>query len=73
MGYDRQQTSEPADPDRPNDLFESVPGAFGAHCRFDEKAIEKDYFWEITKHVSFSYILIVIVIVIIVVIILVAE
>jgi short-subunit dehydrogenase len=72
MGYDRQQANEPADPDRPNDLFESVPGAFGAHGRFDEKAIEKDYFWEITKHVSFSYILIVIVLVIIVVIILVA-
>jgi short-subunit dehydrogenase len=58
MGYERQQTSEPRDPLQPNNLFQSVDGPFSAHGRFDEKAIEKDWFFELTKHVPFNYILI---------------
>ncbi|MFL5742878.1 MAG: SDR family oxidoreductase [Flavisolibacter sp.] len=58
MGYESQQTSEPRDPLQPNNLFQSVDGSFSAHGRFDEKAIEKDRFFELTKHVSFNYILI---------------
>jgi NAD(P)-dependent dehydrogenase (short-subunit alcohol dehydrogenase family) len=34
-GYDAQQTDEPAEPDRPDNLFEPVPGDRGAHGRFD--------------------------------------
>ncbi|MBA3882708.1 MAG: SDR family oxidoreductase [Chthoniobacterales bacterium] len=37
-GYDGQQTSEPEDPGRPNNLFEPVPGDHGAHGSFDARA-----------------------------------
>ena len=37
-GFDAQQTEEPEDPHRPNNLWEPVPGAFGAHGRFDDRA-----------------------------------
>jgi NAD(P)-dependent dehydrogenase (short-subunit alcohol dehydrogenase family) len=37
-GYDAQQTDEPEDPDRPDNLFEPVPGDRGAHGSFDETA-----------------------------------
>ncbi|MBX6762935.1 MAG: SDR family oxidoreductase [Rubrobacteraceae bacterium] len=40
-GYDSQQTDEPADPDRPSNLFEPVPGDAGAHGRFDGMAHER--------------------------------
>jgi NAD(P)-dependent dehydrogenase (short-subunit alcohol dehydrogenase family) len=39
-GYDGQQAAEPRDPHAPANLWESVPGDFGAHGRFD--AIAKD-------------------------------
>ena len=71
MGYQSQQTKEPRDPDQPDNLFESVPGAFGAHGRFDSKAIARDNFWEITKHVPFSILLTVFIVLIIVIIVLV--
>jgi NAD(P)-dependent dehydrogenase (short-subunit alcohol dehydrogenase family) len=37
-GYDAQQTDEPDDSDRPNNLFEPVPGNQGAHGPFDARA-----------------------------------
>jgi NAD(P)-dependent dehydrogenase (short-subunit alcohol dehydrogenase family) len=37
-GYAAQQTDEPADPDRPNNLWEPVPGDHGAHGRFDSRS-----------------------------------
>jgi NAD(P)-dependent dehydrogenase (short-subunit alcohol dehydrogenase family) len=37
-GFDSQQTDEPADPDRPDNLFEPVPGDRGAHGRFDDQS-----------------------------------
>ena len=40
MGYDSQQTSEPEDPNRPDNLFSPVPGDHGAHGTFDEQASE---------------------------------
>ncbi len=36
--YDGQQTEEPVSPDRPNNLFEPVPGDHGAHGIFDNRA-----------------------------------
>jgi NAD(P)-dependent dehydrogenase (short-subunit alcohol dehydrogenase family) len=33
-GYDSQQTDQPADPDRPNNLWAPLPGDHGAHGRF---------------------------------------
>jgi hypothetical protein len=40
MGYAAQQTGEPADPDRPHNLWHPVPGDHGAHGRFDSRARE---------------------------------
>ena len=37
-GYDAQQTDQPVDPDRPDNLFEPVPGEQAAHGPFDEQA-----------------------------------
>ncbi|MBW3552220.1 MAG: SDR family oxidoreductase [Gemmatimonadetes bacterium] len=37
-GFDAQQTDEPADADRPDNLFDPVPGEFAAHGRFDHRA-----------------------------------
>lgn len=37
-GYDAQQTSEPADVNRPHNLWEPVPGDHGAHGDFDHRA-----------------------------------
>jgi short-subunit dehydrogenase len=35
MGYEAQQTGEPEDPHRPENLFTPVPGDFDAHGEFD--------------------------------------
>ncbi|HEX8931477.1 MAG TPA: SDR family oxidoreductase [Actinomycetota bacterium] len=37
-GYQAQQTSQPADPRRPSNLWEPVPGDRGAHGQFDHLA-----------------------------------
>ena len=37
-GYKGQLTDKPSDPDAPGNLFEPVPGAYGAHGRFDRRA-----------------------------------
>jgi short-subunit dehydrogenase len=42
-GYDSQQTNEPEDPDRPNNLWKPVPGDHGAHGRFDSRAHPHSY------------------------------
>lgn len=43
-GYTGQLTKEPKPPKAPANLFETVPGAYGAHGRFDAQA--KDSSWE---------------------------
>jgi NADP-dependent 3-hydroxy acid dehydrogenase YdfG len=37
-GYDGQQTDEPEDPDRPNNLWHPLPGDHGARGRFSDRA-----------------------------------
>ena len=37
-GYDAQQTDEPVEPDRRDNLWDSVPGDHGAHGTFDDRA-----------------------------------
>jgi NAD(P)-dependent dehydrogenase (short-subunit alcohol dehydrogenase family) len=39
-GYDAQQYDGFADPNRPNNLWEPVPGDHGAHGQFDDRATE---------------------------------
>ncbi|HEY9603707.1 MAG TPA: SDR family oxidoreductase [Allocoleopsis sp.] len=38
VGYSGQQTDEPVDPNRQNNLWEPVPGDHGAHGSFDNRA-----------------------------------
>jgi len=37
-GYAGEETSEPADPDRPDNLWLPAPGSYGAHGRFDDRS-----------------------------------
>ena len=37
-GYSGQLTHEPTEPDAPGNLFEPVPGPYGAHGRFDNRS-----------------------------------
>jgi hypothetical protein len=39
IGYEAQQTRQPIAPDRPNNLYDPLPGDYGAHGEFDEGAI----------------------------------
>ncbi len=39
-GFDSQQTNEPADPNRPDNLWAPLPGDFGAHGRFGDRSRE---------------------------------
>jgi len=49
-GFDAQQTDEPADPDRPDNLFEPVPGNQGAHGPFDEQSRARSVQLRLAKH-----------------------
>jgi len=51
-GYDAQQTDEPADRQRPNNLWNPLPQDFGAHGRFDERARSRSVQAWITTHRS---------------------
>jgi hypothetical protein len=42
-GYQSQQTSEPEDPDRPNNLWHPLPGDHGTHGRFDRRSQKHSY------------------------------
>jgi NAD(P)-dependent dehydrogenase (short-subunit alcohol dehydrogenase family) len=42
-GYESQQTSEPEDPNRENNLWNPVPGDHGAHGTFDSRAHKRSY------------------------------
>lgn len=49
-GYRSQQTGEPADPERPDNLWEPVPGDYAAHGRFDRRARPSSPQLWLTKH-----------------------
>ncbi len=51
-GYDSQQTDERRDPNRPNNLWEPVPGDYGAHGDFDRQA--KSHSRQLWFNVHFS-------------------
>jgi len=54
-GYDAQQTNEPADPNRPNNLWKPLPQDFGAHGRFDAQArSESVQLWTTTHRAWFA-------------------
>jgi len=49
-GFDSQQTQEPADPNRPANIWEAVAGDHGAHGDFDSKAKARSVQWWLTTH-----------------------
>jgi hypothetical protein len=49
-GYQGEQTDEPADPDRPSNLWEPVPGDFAAHGRFDDRSRDHSLELWVAKH-----------------------
>ena len=49
-GYDSQMTNEPEDSNRPNDLYDPLPGDRGAHGRFDRRANACSEQWWLTKN-----------------------
>ena len=49
-GYDSQQIDERVPPDRPDNLFEPVPGNFAARGRFDDQAKRRSAQLWLTKH-----------------------
>jgi len=50
MGYEAQQYDGPADPDRPHNLWEPIPGDHGAHGDFDDRAHESSWQLWMTKN-----------------------
>ncbi len=49
-GYSGQQTPTPVRPNRPSNLFETVPGDYGAHGPFDDRAKTWSGQWWLTTH-----------------------
>jgi NAD(P)-dependent dehydrogenase (short-subunit alcohol dehydrogenase family) len=49
-GYRGQLTDEPADRNTPDNLFNPLPGDFGAHGRFDDRATEGCFQLWATRH-----------------------
>lgn len=48
--YESQLTDEPEEPGRPDNLYEPLPGDWGAHGRFDAKATNRSEQWWLTKN-----------------------
>ena len=53
-GFDAQQTDEPANGDRPDNLFEPVPGNQAAHGPFDAQAKSDSLQLRLRKHLSLT-------------------
>jgi NAD(P)-dependent dehydrogenase (short-subunit alcohol dehydrogenase family) len=49
-GFDSQQTDEPEDPDRPTNLYETVPGNQAARGRFNDRAADRSAQLWLTTH-----------------------
>jgi NAD(P)-dependent dehydrogenase (short-subunit alcohol dehydrogenase family) len=49
-GYDSQQTDEPVDQDRKDNLWEPLLGDHGAHGSFDNRANRRSYQWWANTH-----------------------
>jgi short subunit dehydrogenase len=49
-GYDSQQYDGPADPRRPSNLYEPVPGDHGAHGDFGARALSVSWQFRLSQH-----------------------
>ncbi|HEX3735875.1 MAG TPA: SDR family oxidoreductase [Solirubrobacterales bacterium] len=52
--YEAQQTDEPVDPDRPDNLFQPVPGDHGTHGRFGDGARTGSFLTWLSRRISFG-------------------
>jgi NAD(P)-dependent dehydrogenase (short-subunit alcohol dehydrogenase family) len=50
MAYAGQQTDQPVPADRPDNLFEPVPGDFGAHGIFTDRSSDFSWQWWLNSH-----------------------
>lgn len=50
IGYDAQQYDGPADPNRPDNLWKPLPGDWGAHGEFDDRAHNRS--WQSTLNLN---------------------
>lgn len=53
-GYDAQQTDRPADPGRPDNLWQPLPGDHGAHGRFGDRSIQFSLQTWMNRHREFA-------------------
>ncbi len=60
IGYQNQMTDEPANPNRPDNLFETVPGAYGSHGSFDDQAKTENFQFWVATHLGAHYFAIII-------------
>jgi NAD(P)-dependent dehydrogenase (short-subunit alcohol dehydrogenase family) len=51
-GYDSQQTDEPADPNRPDNLWHPLPGDHGAHGRFGSRSTRTSPLTWTNEHIA---------------------
>jgi NAD(P)-dependent dehydrogenase (short-subunit alcohol dehydrogenase family) len=51
-GYDSQQTDQPADPDRPDNLWAPLPGDHGAHGRFAARSTKSSPQTWVNEHLA---------------------
>jgi NAD(P)-dependent dehydrogenase (short-subunit alcohol dehydrogenase family) len=51
-GYEAQMIDEPEDPNRPDNLWQSLPGDHGAHGVFDDRALDRSMQLELNKNRS---------------------
>lgn len=49
-GYQSQQTDEPRDPDRPNNLWDPVPGDQGTRGAFSDRSRDSSLQFWVAKH-----------------------
>src|SRR5204863_10069616 len=49
-GFDAQQTDQPVNGERPDNLFEPVPGDHGAHGEFDNQAAKSSIELWVARH-----------------------
>jgi len=52
QGYEAQQYDGPADPQRPNNLYEALPGDHGAHGNFDHRSSDNSIQLWMSQHRS---------------------
>jgi short-subunit dehydrogenase len=55
QAWDGQHSDEPVHGLQPDNLFEAVPGDFGAHGRFDARARGKSWQWRLASALGFAF------------------